>query len=218
MIPQLAFILSCSVLYKSYEYMDVQLWVKFPRYGGLDAEKQAYVIKNILKAIYLAFICVAAFYYVVPSVLYGVWDNQTLRTFASLYVSNDIVGLYRVTKLHTSTRLHHMTAAIFLMAAWTADFQHSTTAKMLAVYTIFSAMSFGVNLYLGLRFLMDERDADMEVLKNSAKVIYGTCCTLNWGCQCYMAWGNEESMMWAYLTALSLIVWDDILLLKWFLK
>ena len=218
MIPQLAFLLSCSVLYKSYEYMDIQLWDKFPRYGSLNTEKQVYVIKNILKAIYLALICGASLYYVIPSILYGVWDNTTLQTFASIYVSNDIVGLYRVTKLHRSTRLHHMTAAIFLMAAWTADFQHSTTAKMLAVYTIFSAMSFLVNMYLGLRFLMDEKDDDMSTLKEAARNSYIMCCILNWACQCYMAYGNEESAMWAYLTGLVFIIWDDIILLKWFLK
>ena len=61
MIPQLAFVLSCSVLYKCYEYMDIQLWDKFPSYGRLNSEKQVYVIKNILKAIYLACICVASF-------------------------------------------------------------------------------------------------------------------------------------------------------------
>jgi len=218
MIPQLAFVLSCSVLYKCYEYMDIQLWDKFPSYGRLNSEKQVYVIKNILKAIYLACICVASFYYVIPSILYGIWDNQILQTFASLYVSNDIVGLYRVTKLHRSTRLHHMTAGIFLMAAWTADFQHSTTAKMLAVYTIFSAMSFSVNLYLGLRFLVDERDTDMSTLKQASKICYIICCSLNWACQCYMAWNNNENILWGYLFGLVFIVWDDIILLKWFLK
>ena len=218
MIPQFAFLISCSVLYKSYEYMDIQLWDKFPKYGSLDSEKQVYVIKNILKAIYLTMICLASFYYVIPSIIYGVWDNLILQTFASLYVSNDIVGLYRVTKLHRSTRLHHMTAAIFLLAAWTADFQHSTTAKMLAVYTIFSAMSFSVNLYLGLRYLVDEDDNDMRVLKHSAKICYMMCCALNWVFQCYMAWGNNEYQLWAYLTGLVFIIWDDIILLKWFLK
>lgn len=218
MIPQVAFLISCGILYQSYERVDVLLWNKYPSYGKLDSEKQVYVIKNILKAVYLSVICCAALYYIVPSLLYGNWDNVMLRTFASLYVSNDIVGLYRVTKLHSSTRLHHMTAAIFLLAAWTADFQNSTTAKMLVVYTIFSAMSFTVNLYLGLRFVYNLDHPDMVVLKNVARVVYCICCGLNWAAQCYMAFNNTESILMGYLMGLVFIVWDDIILLKWFFK
>ena len=133
-------------------------------------------------------------------------------------MSNDIVGLQRVTKLHRSTRLHHTTAVIFLLGAWTADFQHSTTAKMLAVYTIFSAMSFSVNLYLGLRFLVDENKSGLRVLKQSAKGCYIVCCVLNWGFQCYMSLNNKEYQLMAYLTGLIFIIWDDIVLLRWLLK
>lgn len=218
MIPQFAFLLSCCMLHKSYEYMDIKLLHTFPQYGRLDSENKVYVIKNILKSIYLTVICIASFYFLIPSVIFDKWDNTILQTFASLYVSNDIVGLQRVTKLHRSTRLHHTTAVIFLLGAWTADFQRSKTAKMLAVYTIFSAMSFSVNLYLGLRFLLDVSGRNMRALKQLAKICYIVCCVLNWCFQCYMSLNNNEYQLWAYLTGLVFIVWDDIILLKWFLK
>ena len=133
MIPQAAFILSCLLLQQSYYKMDLYLYNRIKSYGSLDEAKQVYVIKNVLKGLYLCFIMLCSTYYVIPDIIRGVWNNTIIQTFASLYVSNDIVGLYNV-KLHTSTRLHHMTCAIFLMGAWGADFQASTTAKMLAVF------------------------------------------------------------------------------------
>tara|TARA_B100000214_G_scaffold370318_1_gene344775 strand:- start:291 stop:758 length:468 start_codon:yes stop_codon:yes gene_type:complete len=143
------------------------------------------------------------------------WDNTTLQSFASLYVSNDIVGLYRV-KLHMSTRLHHMTAAAFLMAAWCADFQNSTTARMLCIYTLFSAATFPVNMYLGFRFLQDIKDEVRYKLYKCAKNTYTVCCILNWLIQIYMGYYNTETTMMVYLAGLTLIIYDDIILLRWF--
>jgi len=159
----------------------------------------------------------ASFYWLIPDIIRGTWNSTVLQTFASMYVSNDIVGLYSV-KLHASTRMHHMTAAVFLMAAWCADFQESTTAKMLALYTIFSALTFMVNLYLGMRFIFSEELPVMHRLKKYAKWSYVVFCGMNWVCQIALAWNNSEMWLNAYLMGLVFIVWDDIILLKWFFK
>ena len=217
MLPQVLFLISCFVLYYSYEKLDTDLLCQSSSYCRLPDEKRAYVIKNILKGSYLCFIFMASLYFVVPQMLRNEWNNVALQSFASLYVSNDIVGLYRV-KLHTSTRLHHMTAAVFLMAAWCADFQNSTTAKMLAIYTLFSAATFPVNLYLGFRFIHDIKDSVMKTLFNWAKNTYTICCILNWLCQLYMAYDNKETSLMVYLAGLTLIIYDDIILLRWFYK
>ena len=216
MIPQLAFLISCVGLHHAYTKLDGEL-TKFDTYRSLDEDRQVYVVKNVLKGFYLALIAFASVYWLIPDILRGTWDSSVLQTFASMYVSNDIVGLHKV-KLHTSTRMHHMTAAIFLMAAWCADFQTSTTAKMLALYTIFSALTFMVNLYLGLRFVLDEDMPVMVKLKRHAKWSYVIFCMLNWACQMVLAWNNSELWLNAYLMGLVFIVWDDIILLKWFFK
>lgn len=217
MIPQLAFITSCVLLQFSYVKMDLFLFDHIDGYGRLSESKQVYVIKNMLKGLYLCVIVLLSVYFVLPGMLNNQWDNVTLQTFASLYVSNDIVGLYNV-KLHASTRLHHMTCAIFLMGAWGADFQASTTAKMLAVYTVFSAMSFPVNLYLAARHIIYTQNPEMVLLKSVAKWGYVFSCIMNWGIQCYMGWYNQELYMWAYIAGLVFIVYDDIILLRWFFK
>ena len=218
MIPQIAFIVSCTGLHYGYKKLDKDFRLGAPdTYAQLDEDRKVYVLKNVLKGFYLAFIALASMYFLIPDILRGTWNSTTLQTFASMYVSNDIVGLYSV-KLHTSTRMHHMTAAIFLMAAWCADFQESTTAKMLALYTIFSALTFMVNLYLGLRFVFEEDLPVMHNLKRHAKWSYVVFCMLNWACQMVLAWNNSEMWLNAYLMGLVFIVWDDIILLKWFFK
>ena len=217
MIPQISFILSCLFLNYSYSKIDAKLFNISRKYGLLNEEKQAYVIKNVLKSASLSLIVVFSSYFILPDIIYGTWNNTVLGTFASLYVSNDIVGLYNV-KLHTSTRLHHMTAAIFLLGAWSVDFQTSTTAKMLCIYTLFSSITFPVNLYLGLRYVFNTEEKEMQVLKNISKWTYSICCILNWVVQLYMGVMNSELYMLVYSLGLIFIIYDDIILLKWFFK
>jgi|SaaInlV_165m_DNA_2_1040747.scaffolds.fasta_scaffold03344_6 hypothetical protein len=218
MIPQIFFILSCVGLYHAYKKIDEDLSFNASgTYGRLDEDRRVYVVKNVIKGFYLALISLSTLYWVIPDIIRGTWNSTVLQTFASLYVSNDIVGLYTV-KLHVSTRMHHMTAAVFLMAAWCADFQESTTAKMLALYTIFSALTFLVNLYLGLRFVFNVNSPGMTALKRYAKWSYVLGCGMNWVCQVVLAWNNSELWLNAYLMGLVFIVWDDIILLKWFFK
>lgn len=217
MIPQISFILSCLFLNYSYPKIDAYFFKTSKRYGFLSEEKQVYVIKNVLKSLYLSIIVLFSFFMVIPDISYGIWDNTILQTFASLYVSNDIVGLYHV-KLHTSTRLHHMTCAVFLLGAWSANFQESTTAKMLCIYTLFSAFTFPVNLYLGLRYVFEITNMKMVNLKKVSKWTYTVCCGLNWVIQLYMGIMNSELYMVVYGLGLLFILYDDIILLKWFFK
>ena len=217
MLPQISFILSCLILNYCYPKVDAKLFTLSKKYGLLTAEKQAYVIKNVLKSGYLCLIFIACIYFVFPDLIKDRWNNTILQTFASMYVSNDIVGLYNV-RLHTSTRLHHVTCAVFLLGAWSADFQHSTTAQMLCIYTIFSAITFPVNLYLGLRYIFEIEDPDMISLKLVSKWVYVGCCVFNWLIQIYMGYMNHEIYLMAYYFGLIFIIYDDIVLLKWLFK
>jgi len=217
MFPQVLFLLSCTLLHYSYEILDRDFLSQSTSYCRLPADKRVYVVKNVLKGVYLGILFIASLYFVVPRMLINQWDNTILQSFASMYVSNDIVGLYRV-KLHTSTRLHHMTAAAFLMGAWCVNFENSTTAKMLCTYTLFSCATFPVNLYLGLRFIHNVNEGFMKKLFKWAKNSYTICCILNWIIQMQMAYDNKETFLMAYLAGLTLIIYDDIILLRWFYK
>ena len=92
---------------------------------------------------------------------------------------------------------------------WT-DTVRLTTAQMLLFYCYLSAISFPVNLYLGLRFCSDEDPARLRWI---AKVTYAIGCLLNWSLQWKLFEHSAEA--YCYLALLALIVYDDIVLLRW---
>ena len=129
MIELLVFIGSVSLLNFSYLPIKTHLENNYIEFKELENHKKYYVIKNLLKATYLCFLCILTVLLFGPYLYYGVWPNRLLRSLASMYVSNDVVGLYRIKELKTSTRLHHYTTLIFLMVSWTLNFQESKMAK-----------------------------------------------------------------------------------------
>lgn len=204
----IAFIVSSIVLFFSYTHTQHYLQHHNIPFSRLSENRQFYVVKNITKGIYLAFLVLFGFFFIIYPIFNNQYDNNTIRMFASLYVSNDFIGLYRVSNLPTSTRLHHTASIVFLLAAWTIDFQTSVVGQMLLLYTYFSAIAFPVNLYLGLRLCYD-----VAWLRKIAKYIYSISCALNWYVQ--YQWFTVEPSVMAYVTLLSVIVFDDIVLLRW---
>lgn len=196
---------------EAYHYVSNNLCAWSTCFTGLSEARQFYVVKNVIKGYYLAFLVLLGALLVFSRVLlYGQYDNLSIRTLASLYVSNDFVGLWRVEKLATTTRLHHLCSFVFLLLAWQADFQHQSTAQMLLFYCYLSALSFPVNLYLGFRFCSPE---DPSLLRWWAKWTYSLGCLLNWTLQYLWFDGSSESL--CYLLLLLLIVYDDVVLLRW---
>ena len=120
MIPQIAFITSCVLLQFSYGKDGLLLFDHIDGYGRLSESKQVYVIKNMLKGLYLCVIVLLSVYFVLPGMLNNEWDNVTLQTFASLYVSNDIVVLI----CREATRLYAFAShdlCYTFTSAWGAD-------------------------------------------------------------------------------------------------
>lgn len=211
MLPFIAFVLSCLAVSEAYLYAFNYFEACSDKFRGLSDARKFYVVKNVIKAFYLAFlVLVGALLVFLPIVLYGRYDNTSIRVMASLYVSNDFVGLCRVEKLATTTRLHHMTSFVFLLLAWQADFQSQRVAQMLLFYCYLSAVSFPVNLYLGLRFCVEEEPSRLRFI---AKWTYAIGCLLNWSMQWRLFEPSTEA--YCYLALLGLIVYDDIVLLRW---
>jgi hypothetical protein len=212
MIPLLVFLISSTVVYFSYTHTQNYLKYNTLKFSSLTVNKQYYVVKNITKGIYLSFLVILGWFMVIQDAMSDVFDSPTIRIFASMYVSNDVVGLFRVSNLPTSTRLHHSATIIFLLVAWNVDFEQSNVGQLLLLYTYFSAISFPVNLYLGLRLCYD----DMDWLKTLSKYIYAFGCMCNWYIQFQYFIPSTESYM--YIVLLLVIIMDDIVLLKWLWK
>ena len=139
MIMLVWFIIFSSCLYLAYDH--------FP----LDPpRRRLYVIKNLYKAAGLAFLCVVTMPTVIVPAAYGVWKTNLIHVVAAAYVSHDFVGLLRV-PLPMNTKLHHISSVILMLITFTLDFSKSSLGQAIFVYTVCSAMSFVVNLYLALR-------------------------------------------------------------------
>lgn len=208
MIEVICFIGSVALLNFSYGPVRDHLIDHTDSFKQLNEKRKDYVIKNLLKATYLAFLCLVTICCFGPYWLYGIWPNWLLKSLASLYVSNDAVGLWRVDGLKTSTRLHHMTTMLFLLVAWTLDFQTSKLAKLMFLYTFSSALTFPVNAYLGLRLCYDQ---SFDALLQLAFYSYAGMSSLNWILQL----AYYESSLWSYYVFILFVVYDDLVLLTW---
>ena len=187
------FLISCFYLNFMYYVLD--------GYGSFNK----YIIKNLMKSVYLFFLFIGATLFIVP---YHQFNNDVVKIFASLYVSNDVMGLMKV-KLSMTTKLHHIVSFLLLLYSWTIDFNKNNIARAIFMYTYISALNFGVNLYLALRFL-----DDFEWLRKIVRLVYMVTFFINIGLQAFVLDFNNNGV-YIYIALLSMIIIDDIYLLKW---
>jgi len=167
------------------------------------------VIKNLYKAAGLAFLCVVTMPTVIVPAAYGVWKTNLIHVVAAAYVSHDFVGLLRV-PLPMNTKLHHISSVILMLITFTLDFSKSSLGQAIFVYTVCSAMSFVVNLYLALRLW-----APFPRLRLLAFWVYLLCCTANWTWHWTSYRFEWDLLHGVYVLALTFIVYDDVYLLRW---
>ena len=187
------FVLSCLYLQVMYEILN--------GYGSFNN----YITKNFMKSIYLWFLFIAASIFIIP---YEEYNNDVIKIFASLYVSNDFMGLIKV-KLSLTTKIHHTVSFILLLYSWTIDFNKNQIAQAILFYTYISAANFGVNLYLALRFM-----GNFEWLREKVRFIYLITFIFNICIQVYLL-DTSVNGIYIYSMLISLIIIDDIFLLKW---
>lgn len=204
------FLLSCCLVYYSYDIVDSNLSI-FSYYE--DSSRKLYIQKNIIKAGYLMLLAVVSTVYFI----FYEWNNNILQILAACYCSNDIVGLYRCENLPISTRIHHITSACFLIFTYTIDFTTSKVGQLLVYYTYFSALAWPVNLYLGLRLCFEIHPYWLEDLRWYCKWWYMILCFVNWITQLYL-FSSLNIEIGVYSSMIMLIVIDDIILLKWLFK
>jgi hypothetical protein len=209
LVPLLVFLISCCLLYIAYNQTYNYFTYDTVQFQHLDENRKYYICKNVVKGTYLSMLVIAGIVPVYFGLVEDIWDDTMFKILASMYVSNDVVGMFRVKKLPTTTRLHHTASVVLLMMAWSIDFNTNNTGQLLVLYTYFSALAFPVNLYLGLRFLYE-----LSGFRYFTKYLYLCTCSLNWVLQLYYA--NEVNYL--YIGLICIIIVDDIVLLKWLFK
>lgn len=192
------FIFFSSCLYIAYDYFPLN-----------PPRRRLYVVKNIYKAVGLAFLCVLTLPTVITPAMHGVWKTDLIHIIAAAYVSHDFVGLLRV-PLPMNTKLHHVASVILMLISFRLDFSTSPLGQAIFVYTVCSAMSFVVNLYLALRFW-----APFPHLRRLSFWVYLFCCSVNWTWHLTSYQFEWDPLHGIYVVALSFIVYDDVYLLRW---
>ena len=211
MIPLFIFILSCLAVFSMYGKV-IRVLEGSMMFEQLSDDRKLYVVKNVIKGVYLSVLVVLGSFIVIPAVVYDSWNNSAIAIFGSLYCSNDFVGLLRVPSLPMSTRMHHMACLTLLLVAWSVDFQTSAVGQLIVLYTYFSAWAFVVNLYLGLRLCF----TNMEWLRHLAKWVYTLTCGVNWAIQVWQF--TVEPATLAYACLILAVVYDDLVLIQWLWK
>ena len=194
-----------------------------PNYSALDKDKRYYILANIIKSGILAACCPYIGKIFIDGLIYNSWDNNFIWNIGCVYTLPDFVSLFMVRRMARSTIIHHVCVCIFNMWSLSNDFREENVCRGIMVYAVFSTYAYLVNFLLGSRFLIEE---NMKYyLSKVAMSIYILCCLVNWSWQIYYMHhlivnvfeGIRFSLV-AYVSSIALIVWDDIILIKWLNK
>ena len=181
--------------------------------------KKLYVIKNISKSIGLFFFVIFNLGVLYDILIENIWNSHYIHRLGFVYSSSDILSLLIVRKLPTSTKIHHTSVLIFTLINSKINYEIDSCWKGLIVYTIFSCFSYLVNTYLGIRIIYNNYITDL-ICKN-ALYIYVFCCLINWSYQIFIIskWTIKLSPdVIVYSSLISMVVYDDIVLIKFFIR
>lgn len=193
------------------------------KYNTHSYNKKCYILKNIIKSFVLCIICLTVIYDIFIPIYNGIWDNNMINKYGSLYVANDFLSLLIIPKLPKTTKFHHITSTILLFFSFSIDFGKDNVGRWLFIYCLLSSYSFLVNTYLGLRHLLDKNEVFIRFvddLRIIAYYLYLICCGVNWSIHIYFVLCklypfNLGLTHFVYLGLLYPIINDDLILLSW---
>ena len=205
-------------------------WVD-PQFAAVTPEhKKWYVVANMSKAFFLACMMFSSRYWIGTyfALIKDNFSGLEMKRTGILYISTDIVALYMVPKLPRSTIMHHVSTATLIMLVSMMNMTHNGwtgllgVCKMALLYGIFSSVSFSVNAYLALRVVYPKAKW-LGWLVTFSLWPYILLCAANW--TIHVIWVVVIVTSWEisiynilYLIAISAMVQDDIVLIKWLWK
>ena len=194
------------------------------------SHKKWYVVANMSKAFFLGCLVLSPKYWVGFYKQHFLDEFQLLelkRTMA-IYIGTDLVALYLVPKLPTSTILHHVVTVgvSFIVFGLNLELKGRAgvlgLAKMLLLYGTFSTIPFLVNAYLALRVVYS-KSIIVKYLCHLSLVTYLICCFFNWSIDLLWLlgyWGQRELSFHTlfYCLVVLFVIYDDTVLIKWLVK
>lgn len=158
------------------------------------------------------------------------YNGQLLQVkrACAIFLVPDIVALFMVPKLPTTTLIHHVTTITSGFVIFSSNFKMKGFfgvlgfVKMGVFYGSFSSLAFPVNAYLGLRVVY-HNSKWIKLLCYISLIVYVIVCFVNW--IYHSVWligviqaGDYSFFSVLYCIVFFLIVSDDIILIKWLLR
>ena len=204
-------------IYISYPLVEYYLFMYYDKFQKYDRKRKNYIIKNIIKAQVLKYLSIATIP-IIPFVLFGVGNvTKCVHFIGCLYTSGDTIALFKDMNMSYSTKIHHIITTSLSLVNLFIDWSNPhNIAKMMGVYCILSCYSYNVNYCLGKRFLTFE--FQYKELKKNAFITYFFCCGVNWTLHIIYFLYNIQKLdiiTISYYGVICLIVYDDIILLRW---
>ena len=207
-------------------------WVD-PTFNNITPpHKKWYVVANISKSFFLICIATSPRFWTTNyrGFVLDYWPSSLLfvKRCCILYLTTDVVALYMVPKLPTSTIIHHITTTVLILTITSSNIKMQGTVgflgacKMAVLYGSFSSVAYLVNAYLGLRVVYSKKWWLYELCRVSL-ITYIICCCLNWLTHLLWLlgyWGNSELSLpiILYLVLVMGMANDDIVLIKWLMR
>ena len=177
----------------------------------IPLHKKTYVTMNLVKSFFLGILSILFFYHYLSNTLF---EYNVLYNLGSTYILLDLIALVVVHKMQLTTKIHHIIVQILFIICYFYEFDVSTyVVQGIIIYTVFSSFAFMVNAFLAFRIFITNR-----WLVSFAKIsmnIYIICCLFNWMHQVYILYHLQLIVGLIYFTLLTLIIYDDITLIKY---
>lgn len=187
-------------------------------YSSLNFDRKRYVIKNILKAVYLGILSVYSSYAVLTFLFTNVWSNYIIHNLGFMYMLPDLISLFRVPGMHRTTIQHHVTVVILTTLNMFCDYSADTYWRGMVIYAYMSILTGIVNFYLGYRLLTTDKTL-LQNIARGAFINYLISIIINWSYQLYIVgkWAFTDFPLWGmyiYIALIYFVVVDDIVLLS----
>ena len=122
-------------------------------YALIPEDKKFYVLSNLIKSAVLLAYSPSAAVTLWHACWRDDWSTPRIRALGVLYAIPDAVSLLLVTRMATSTKVHHVCVVLFMGVNLILDYEEETIGRALVVYGTFSTFAYLVNLLLASRFL-----------------------------------------------------------------
>lgn len=200
-----------------YYALDWYLNVNYCLYSELEFHRKRYVIKNILKAMYLSIVSLYVTLMMICFVYTGVWSTYQIHNLGIVYMLPDLISLIRVPKLDRFTVQHHISVVILASLNLFCDYSENVYWRGMVVYAYMSTLTGIVNFYLGYRLLTKCESTKREIA-GCAFFNYLVSIIVNWSYQVFVlySWLFTAFPLWGlyvYITIMYFVVKDDIILL-----